>query len=53
VKEGALVLKSQLIGAGIRLTVAYSVDGKGHLLVDASLKPARGKAVQRRRVYKR
>jgi hypothetical protein len=52
-KDGALVLESQPSGGGIKVTVAYALDAQDHLIVDATLKPPQGKAMKRRRVYKR
>lgn len=52
-KDGALLVESQPGGGGVKVTVAYSTDAQGHLLVDATLKPPQGKPLQRRRVYKR
>ncbi len=52
-KEGALLVESQPSGGGPRVTVSYSLDAKGRLLVVSTLKPASGKPSERRRVYVR
>jgi hypothetical protein len=53
IKDGVLELESRPPGSDLKVSVAYSLDAQRRLLVDATLKPPRGKALRRRRVYNR